>query len=773
MTFYFGLNINRNMTDIEDPLEALKNVNLDPKDLARIRGTTDPGNVSRSDFKNLSGLTVDFEKAVGSLSSETSNYDNLTTNFYNEQSGIDNNLTINGQFAASAIKYKYLEETTNIIKTADISTSRVSSWSSFSNDAGAPIFYGGEVRLEGTLELSDLTITQPAERKRFESEIPTHRIEVEINGESIYLLAMKGIPLVFRGFFRNATELFAVVNVLNGLRPSWIIKNTGDSGEYVFENVLVSSSSQITFRDTQAKQRDIYFYYPVDNITNLNLPSLSISELPTVVLPNLNSLNIAGNDFREIPNFSEFTNLQTLSVQGNNLTRSFDSELQRFNTTVANRLPPNLRTLNIGNCFSGPYTADISSRPLVSLNIDTSYYGRRLTGTSPAVNGSTIENYSIGANAFSDVHVSVKNSTSLKSINLSDNGISSTNVYFNSSNLETFNSNSNSRHNVVDLSGKSKLKTYNSTYLRPSGNSSITSIFNGCTSLSTISLYAASVNGAFPALVGCNSLASLDLRFTGITDALPSTTIGENTFDSCRNTLAGLYVRSSNFTAGGSFHPDCFRLMSALSYVEFTSNSQGISGSLPDFSTARNIAYLLMYSNRLEGLIPNFTNNDRIFFINLVNNSFTGNVPNVPHPSLQHLILTNNQLEIFEKIDSTSILRIHLDYNRIKRIPDLSNLTNLQELLLNNQRLNGQSLRYTAESFIGLRALRNVNLANNAINQGTIDQIILDCSANYDNNPRRGVTVNLRGNASPSTNDEIQSAITKLQTVGWRLLYDL
>jgi len=780
MAFYFGLNINRNMTDIDNAADSLKNIALDLKDLEKIKGVTDPGNVSRSDFRSLSGLNTDLEKTAGSLLSETNTYNTLTTNFYDELSVIDNDLIINGQFASTAIKFKFLDSA-NTVRTGDISTSRVSAWSSFSNDAGAPITYGGQVDLEGSLELSDLTILSNAEARRFESEIPTHRVEIDVNGEKIYLLAMKGIPLKFRGFFRNATNLFATVSVLNGLRPSWIIKNVDNGVEYVYQNQLVSSNSQITFRDTQARQRDVIFYYPIDNITNLTLPSLNLAEFPEAILPNLSTLNISNNDFREIPNLSNFTSLQNLSIENNDFTRSSNTNLKTFSSQVVARLPTSLRNLSAGNCFSGTSTADLSSFNLINLNLDAvSRYNRRLSGISPAVNSSTIETYNIGTNLFTNIHSSVKTSTSLKNIILDYNSFTNSDMFFDSSNLEIFSSVDND-HNLVDLSGKEKLKSYTFIYATiTAGNKTATNIFNGCAALQTINLYGSTIEGAFPQFVGCNALATIDFRFTRVTNSFPAIggnpayVIGENTFDACRSTLNNVSIRSPNFTAAAEFHPDCFRLMSALSYVEISSDNRGITGNIPDFSTARNLLYVLLYNNKLTGIIPNFSNNDKIFFINLSNNSLTGNVPNVPHPSLQHLILTNNQLDTFEKIDSTGVIRIHLEYNKIERIPDLSNLTNLQELLINNQRLpSGSSLRYIAGSFIGLRAIRNMNLANNAITQGTIDQIILDLSTNYDRNPRRNVVVNLRGNSSPSNTEDVQSAIVKLQSVGWRVIYDL
>jgi hypothetical protein len=781
MTFYFGLNINRNLTDIDNPVEALRNINLNIEDLDRIRGLTDPRGVTRSDFKCLSGLNIDLEKTLRSLSSDTSTYDVLSANFYDQYAVVDNDITVNGQFGATAIKYKYLDDT-NTVRTADISTSRVSSWSSFDDPitSSSPIFYGAQLDLEGSLELSTLVVNAEAvPRKGFTAEIPTHRIEIDIDGEKIYLLAMKGIPLSFRGFFQNLSNSFISVSPIAGVLPSWVIKNVSDSQEYVYRERVTSSTSPITFRDTAAKERDINFYYPVNNITIVNLPAIRMVELPNVVLPVLTSVNIADNDFREFPDFSEFSSLRSISIQGNNLTRSNDPTLKLFNSNIVSRLPSTLTTLNIGNCFAGEATADLSSFDLINLNINagSSRFRRFLSGNSLAVNSDTIETYDIAWNRFSTLDSSVQDATLLRSINLSYNGLGGTDITLASDELESFSSVDND-HNFVDVAGKQKLISYDYSYGNiPTVDKTIVNSFDNCTALQTIDLYACNVEGNFPTLTGCNSLNRIDLRYTNITDAIdadggnPPYVLGQSSLDDCRETLSSIFIRSSQFKSDGEFHPECFNLMPVMSYIDITSNFQGITGNLPLFDTAPNLTYVLLYNNNLTGLLPNFTNNEKIFFLNFSNNNFSGQVPNVPHASLRHLILTSNQIDTFNSLDSRGLLRLHLGYNSITRIPDLSSLTSLQELLINNQDLGvvGQMF-YTSGSLIGLRSLRNINLSNNSINQGNVDQIIIDLSANYDANPRRDVVVNLSGNAIPSDDEVVNEAFFKLQSAGWRII---
>lgn len=773
MAFYFGLNIGRNLTDISNAEQSLLNLNLNLKDLEVIRGLTDPGNVSRSDFLGLSGLDVDFETEVASINAETNTYNILTSNVYDKNSVINNNLIVNGQFGSTAIKYLYVDEA-GIVKAADISTSRLSSWSAFDTPitSTTPIFYGGELTVEGDLELSTLSLNRSAELIRFESEIPTHRIRVNINGQPVDLYAMKGIPLIFKGFFRNAS-ISAVVNVLSGIRPSWTIKNTDNNLEFVYENRLSGSTSSVTFSDTSAKERDISFYYPVDRITQLSLPSINLFRLPSVVLPNLNTLSIQNNDFREFPDLSNFNSLLTLNIRDNNLTRAENDNLKTLNSNIVARIPNSIRSLNIGNCFTGTASADFSNlTALTSFNINAaSRINRRVSGTggiAPNV-PTTIVDYDIQWNLFNRLPSNVMSSSTLRNLFISHNSINQNDLTISSPALVNFSSvGSSNTHNLVDVAGKTNLINYTIETPTINGGRTITNIFNGCSSLEVVSTRNSPVNGNFPPFINCNSLRSIDFENTQITGASPTQMIADGTFDSCRNTLRFLRLTSSFITPDQQFDTNCFRLMPALDWVQINSGGRGLSGPLPDFSTARNITHILLFSNRLSGTIPNFDNNTRLFYLHLYNNQLTGPVPNIIASSFQHLLIANNLLDTWNELGGANIVRIHVQLNSIPSIPNLSNLTRLQELFINNQRLpSGSRVQYTSGSFIGLRVLRTLNNSNNNMTQGAIDQILLDLNQNYDSNPRGGVTINLRGNAAPSQTEEIQNIINKLRSAGW------
>jgi hypothetical protein len=489
-----------------------------------------------------------------------------------------------------------------------------------------------------------------------------------------------------------------------------------------------------------------------------------------VTIPNLNSLSIENNDIREFPDLSTFNNLLTLNIRNNNLTRAEQDSLKLLNSNITARLPSSIRNLYIGNCFSGQASADFSSfSNLVIFDINAgSRTNRRLSGVGGVAPNvpTTITDYDIQWNLFNRLPDNVMNSTTLRTLNISNNSINQNDLTLASSALVNFYSDSNT-HNLVDVAGKENLVNYVIYTPSINGSREITSIFNGCSSLDTITTRSSPVNGNLPPFINCNSLKRVDFEATQIQGASATQMVSNSTFDSCRNTLNFFRLTSSFITPQQQFDTDCFRLMPALDYLLITSNGRGLSGNLPDFSTARNIRFILLYTNQMDGTIPNFDNNTKLFYLHLYNNKFTGAVPNISAATFQHLLLANNLLDTWSELSGNNLVRIHLQSNNISRIPNLSNLTNLQELFINNQRVS--EVRYTAESFVGLRNLRSLNSSNNNMNQGVVNQIILDLNQNYDSNPRRGVTVNLRGNSAPSQIDEIQSAITKLRAAGWTI----
>ena len=800
MTLYFGLKVNRIFTDISDRFRALSNLNLDIKDLDKIRGLTDPAGVSRTDLRSLSGLDFDIEKTSLALNTDSTTYSILTSSCYDERSYIRSDFVINGQLAASSIKYAYLDSN-NQANTADISTSRVSAWSSFAipQIASSPVFYGGTVQVEGNVELTSLTLDIPPVARRFESEVPTHRILTRIAGVNTYIYAMKGIPLIFKGFFRN---LDPVINITinNNLRPSWVIKNDNTTTEFVFKNVLSGSGnprSAIEFRDSSAAQRTIEFYYPVDNITSISLFNASLSEIPKVSLPSLNTLNISNNDIREFPTLKNFSSLQELRIQNNNLKRAKNNNYTTFSQNIVDELFPKnisnnhvIKRLYMGNCFDGEYTANLQNTTITLLDLNAeNISNRRLSGTTPAVNSNSIEIYSMNVNLFTNVHSTVLSSTTLKQIDLSDNNLLNQNniTFNNASNLERYIcSGGSARTNLVNLSGKSKLEFYNSSNMTVIADNNIENIFTGCNNLQYIIMNYTNVAGKFPSLRSCNSLLGIQFYVSNITSATNDFVLDATTFDACRKSLVYMTWYSPNIT-DVPFHPNCFRDMSNLDWIWISSQGQGIRGPAPSFVGCPNLSWVIIHWNKQFGYTPAVPNvspeirhnmptmdsNDDLFFYHITWHQFSGAVPNITKQSLRYLIAYGGQLNQFNKLECTNLIYLHLYYNLIPNVPDLSNLIRLQEVYLHFNRISS----YTPGAFATQTSLRILELSNNRFYENSAvnitDQIITDLHANHEASPRGGVYVNLSGNSKPpSNNPNVVGFLAKLRSKGWTIITD-
>ena len=145
----FGLNVLSFLADVENKNLALKSLDLNSLDLDIIRGSANAG-ATRRDWVSFSRLKQPIHKAITRFSNESGQYSGILGN----RAGTDNilfgNLTINGALSGNAIRYRYIKglgTNSRTIGIADISTSRVSSWSSSASPviATSPISYGARV----------------------------------------------------------------------------------------------------------------------------------------------------------------------------------------------------------------------------------------------------------------------------------------------------------------------------------------------------------------------------------------------------------------------------------------------------------------------------------------------------------------------------------------------------------------------------------------------------------------------------------------------------
>jgi len=269
--------------------------------------------------------------------------------------------TVTGSYSAATITNITITNTTEL-KFADISTSRVSAWSTTSATPleADPIFYGNQVQIAdgGSVSVDKITWGKVAQPKLFASEVPTHTITTNINGVPIKLYAMKSIPLKFRGFFSRFTGVVNFTQVA-GTFVSWRVVNIAnavDTQSYV--NIGTSSRSQLNYSSIRSAERDIEIYYNPDNITQLSLPGIGMSSLPLATLPNLINLYIPQNGFKDVPNITTFApNLTTLNVFQNNFYLASNVALRKFTKAFVNNLPSSITSLTTQSNFFGAIRA--------------------------------------------------------------------------------------------------------------------------------------------------------------------------------------------------------------------------------------------------------------------------------------------------------------------------------------------------------------------------------------------------------------------------------
>ena len=247
----FGLEAQRNLADIPNTNLALRSLNLNILDLDIIRGSKNSG-ASEFDFRNLSGLNESVFRRLGRYVDDSSLYEALISEKAGYNSILFGNLSINGALDGNAVRYRYVatdpDTGSKSIAIADISTSRISSWSSSANPATStsPISYGAQVALNTGGELrfgtqsgttgTRLRTTITPEAKEFPSEFPTHKIQATIGGQTRSLYAMKGIPLTFRGYFRRVNAEIKLSSLIQDTPPSWKISNVSGGGVSRFVN---------------------------------------------------------------------------------------------------------------------------------------------------------------------------------------------------------------------------------------------------------------------------------------------------------------------------------------------------------------------------------------------------------------------------------------------------------------------------------------------------------------------------------------------------------
>ena len=812
----FGLNINSLLTDVEKKNTAIQNLGINPLDLDIIRGSKDES-MSRFDWISFSRLKSPIYKTLDRFSNESTTFVGILLNRAGTDQTLFGNLDINGSLSGSAIRYRYRDFKQGSFRIADISTSRVSAWSSSDSRANnqdlsvqklARISYGARVGIidGGKLQFGpqstktkalgnasnatfDQGVAGPAgqtrlqttivpEAKEFPSELPTSTIRCKIGNDIVRLYAMKGIPLVFKGFFRNldAEIKFNYINIGGeNIKASWKIVETGNANLYTNYVNKGTNTSFINYRSPVSRERFIKFYYNPNKITSIQIRNANIKELPAVRLSNLcETLDFAYNNIKTFPNFEFIApNLKTLRTMRNQFYLSDIESERSLNTAVLNKIPQSLRTLEFEGSFYGSIERNIISARLP--NLTSFHIGRgggvyfnqdsRLTGsTKVKLNGTLTEGNNSGSDSFCpDVPRGVTyyniGSNDFRSVDVNDIGDNETidgitydsgscsfkklpalqylyvggNYYLNDGKSGgDFSLASGVPNNTIieidygttalkmptNLVGCPSLTKYSASYNRDHANQLLVGTaykFAGCVNLKELRFYATNLGLInFPNFTN-ELLEVLDLRYTSIKGGAPGVSDGS---------------QQSVITE------DTFKNATALKDLRINSGNLG-SGFANDKKIIDPNAFIFNASlETLEinsgksmrgGISSLFNSNPNLRYLNLSNNSFTGSPPNfLNNSNLTYVNLSSNELNGIIPSYSGAIQELYLQNNQLTQINAPGTLASLSTYQAQNNAIVGD-----VPDFSGCTNLRSLTLNNNKFTGYTDGALVSLYKINY------------------------------------------
>jgi Leucine-rich repeat (LRR) protein len=799
----FGLNVLTSLADVVDKEEALKSLNLSSRDLNIIRGSQNAG-LTGGDWISLSRLVNPIYRTLDSYRVESETYSGLLNIRAGTEGILFGNLRINGALSGNAVRYRYLDGTGvgAAVKIADISTSRVSAWSSSASPAieSSPISYGAQVSVKsgGALQFGTqsgtsgprLKTSLSAIPKEFDSEFPTSEISCTIGGQTVTLYAMKGIPLIFTGFFRDLNVSISLTNLINNTSASWKIVETSNANNFVNFRNIGDITSTINFRSSISRERYIQFYYNPDNILTITLTSANISELPAVKLQNAARLNFSSNQLRNFPDINFIApSLQSLDLISNPLSQSANQNERKLNSNVVGKIPVTLRELYLGQTFFGSITQNIIAdrfTQLTVLNLNR-FGGPYFHPDNDDANCElpnvpiTCQTYFVRSNNFRafgttdapNGRYNVKDLTDLVSLDLAGNGNLSGALSIPIANnvITSINCDSTGLSLPSGLAGKNSFASLsynrcgNAGPLIVSGNY----LYENCNSLNSISLVGSNVTGRLPKFTN-SALTYLDIR-TNLTGGSPDNdetfVIPERTFEKCTN-LQYMYLSSGNLLTA-PIHPNAFSYTPNL--IDLRYNSSGrTTGNIPSLGSNINLTTLILSGNNFTGTMPNLASNKKINYVDVSFNALSGPIPAFRSLSnLFQLYLYNNQftsLSTFGNLGSLAYFYAH--NNQIAgEIPSFAGCPNLFYLILFNNLLTG----YTSGGLERNYNLRYLDLSGNLLSGQAVNQIIADLLTNYNTVKRGGVTVNLRGGNALPTGVALDS-IDILRSKGWSIVFN-
>jgi len=822
----FGLNVLSFLADVENKNLALKSLNLNSLDLDIIRGSGDAG-ATRRDWVSFSRLKTPIHKASTRFSSETGQYNFLLEN----RAGTDNilfgNLVINGALSGNAIRYRYIKglndptASSRTIGIADISTSRVSSWSSSATPviATSPISYGARVAIRdgSALQFGNPTSSGQTrlktsivpQAKEFLSERPTSKITTTIvdtngNTRTVKLYAMKGIPLVFRGFFRNFDASIVINQIFDStlnqsIPASWKVVETGNANNYVNFADEGGVTSSISFRSSRSRERNIQFYYNPDNIRQITLQSAGIDTLPATKLNALSFLNLRYNNLKNFPDFTDFSPFITqLLLSRNPFYLSETPSERKLTSLIIDKIPAGLTRLDLPGTFYGSIDPNLFNKftSITEFNLGRGggayFHPDGNNGNTPLPNISdTCTTYTAYNNDFRSIDASpsgslknIKQLTNLSYLHLSSNYYLNDGGNFSiASDKINYINLAATDLNIPNLANKGELQTAYVHYMRGNGGlfQGNTFKFENCNKLETLYMYSTSVGGPFPQFTN-PSLTYLEMRYTNVVGGYKDGSnpvdnnfvINENTFKNCIN-LQTFYVISGNLLAA-PIQDTTFTFTPALRNIIYRSNGN-TTGRIPNFNACTNLRYFNLYYNAFDLGTPNFASSPNINYVNLSYNKLTGTIPAYTNLSnLDQLYLHNNKYTGLSEFSNLPNLRYFYCHNQQTdgapgisgEIPDFTSCPRMYYLIMYNNAFSS----YKTGSFEKLSRLRYLDISNNNLSAQALEQIINDLYKNYTDTPRGGVTVNVKNAMTSGANipEQTLELIVILRAKGWTIV---
>ena len=777
----FGLNIKTELADVRDKNAALLNLGLNPLDLEIIKGSSNEG-MSRYDWFSFSRLKQPIYKILSRFEGESRIFDSILIDRAGTDQTLFGNLDINGSLSGNSIRYRFLDGT-NPGKLADISTSRVSAWSSsdprannndlsiqklakISYGARVSIISGGELQFEpqsGNVSGVRLQTSSTPEVKEFDSEVPTSKIKCNINGKEVFLYAMKGIPLTFKGFFRNLNAKVNINYSSGGSIPaSWKIVETGNANRFVnFKNIGTGESS-IAFRSPISRERFIKFYYNPKHIQTVQIRSANIRELPPTKLENCTELDFAYNQLKIFPNIVFIApKLDTLSLMRNPFYLSDNEFERRFNNLVADKLKTtsgagghsSIRSLNMEGTFPGSIERHLISSKLPNL---TSLSFGRGGGVSfhPDDRPDSGLTNNLGEEAFCpDIPNGVSSysiqyndfrSVDLNSINPTDPSPTVAITDPSDGSLSTGTTSlPNGSYSFRKAPNLTNLDVYGNYYLDETHTSGD---YNYASKDKLVSVNLGGTDLAIPNMQGANALEKFTQNYArgGTTNKLVDTG-GVYRFENCSALKTLNFYNTNlgqiNFPLNGFTNTN-------LTYLElrYTGIKGGVEGDESEvikqntFSSCPNIENIYIDSGNLlaqeinfnafklnsnlnalhfrsydavTGILPDFSGNPSLRYLFLSRNNFTGSLPNFgSNQNIYHVNVTHNaftgQIPVF--LNLSNLRALELNNNAFTSIGEPNNLPNLYYYYAHNNQLAGEIPDFTT-----CTNLRYLTLYNNQL----------------------------------------------------------